>query len=169
MILVTLVGCYTPKNLPNRSNLDTDQYGSIIQVKSENLNTIEGELISVNANQLIVLNLESNKCVPIDIKNINSYKLWYAEPNHYGWTIPLYFLSTFTHGFGLILTAPINLITTISISVAGEHAYRYTHINLTYEELKKFARFPQGVPSTISLSQIKPKPIPKPKYNYDNY
>ena len=122
-------------------------------------------MIAVDATSIVVLNEQLNKCETVDRKNIEKFKLWYAEPNHYGWTIPLTLIATFTHGLWLIFTAPINLIATICISVAGEQAYRYTEKDLSIDELRLFARFPQGVPPNVQLSKIIAKPIPKNKYD----
>jgi hypothetical protein len=52
-------------------------------------------------------------------------------------------------------TAPINLIVTISITVSGETAFQYSDKNITYDILKMFARFPQGIPPNMDLASIK--------------
>jgi hypothetical protein len=39
--------------------------------------------------------------------------------------------------------------------VGGETAYTYSEKNMTFNSLKMFARFPQGIPVGIDLAAIK--------------
>jgi hypothetical protein len=65
------------------------------------------------------------------------------------------FLLPFIHGWYSIFTIPIHLIVTISVTASGENAFKYNNKKMTYEELKMFARFPQGIPPDIDLANVK--------------
>ncbi len=104
----------------------------------------------------------------VPINDVKRFKLRYARPKHYGWTIPIGIilpLIPFTdpdgggrmpfHGFFALLSIPVNLIVTIAVTKAGENAFKYNDKNMTYDKLKMFARFPQGVPTNIDLASIK--------------
>jgi hypothetical protein len=41
------------------------------------------------------------------------------------------------------------------VTTSRENAFKCNQKNMTYEKLKMFARFPQGIPPTISLTNIK--------------
>ena len=41
------------------------------------------------------------------------------------------------------------------MSVGGEMAFTYTEKDMTYEELRMFARFPQGIPPNVDIKDIR--------------
>lgn len=170
IILISLIVncCITPKYLPTPDKLDTNTHGSYIQIICEKNDNINGELISVEKDYLIVLEEEFSKCRLVPINDILKYKLICAKQNKYGWTIPagiavplLPFqdpagggLMPF-QGFYPIFTIPINLIVTIAIASTAKNAYKYKSRDLSYTELRKFARFPQGIPPNVDMTIIK--------------
>lgn len=154
--------CTTPAYLPTYDKIDISQYGSYIQVyQVASSIVITGELIAIDSNSLVVLSEMNNKDtnarkpVIVPLKDVNRFTLLYAQPRHYGWAIPVYSLATISHGFFAIFTLPFNLIVTFSTTVGGEKAFKYSSKNMTYDKLKMFARFPQGIPSEIVLADIK--------------
>ena len=154
LLMFLIYGCITPKYLPSADNITVNTHGSYIKVIRKKASNVKGELIAIDYNELIVLSGDSNKCVTIPVKDIKRFKLRVTEPKHYGWSIPVYTLLTATHGFFAILTAPINLIVTISVTVSGENAFKYSNKDMTYYKLRMFARFPQGVPPNVALNTI---------------
>jgi hypothetical protein len=58
----------------------------------------------------------------------------------------------------LVFTAPINLMVTIVVTMSSEDAFQYNEKNMSYEKLKMFARFPQGIPLNIDVASIKEEP-----------
>lgn len=64
-------------------------------------------------------------------------------------------LLPFIHGAISIFTLPIHLIVTITATATGENAFKYSDKNMTYDKLRMFARFPQGIPPNIKLANIK--------------
>ena len=157
-ILVSVLGgCTVPGYLPEAEQIGENQYGSYITVNGINDSVVKGELIEIDSTRLIVLvNTDSIKrAETLQTKEISRFTLLYAKPKKYGWTIPVYTLATFFHGLFLAFTAPINLIVTITVTSSGMQAFQYSEKEMTYEKLKMFARFPQGLPPGINIENIK--------------
>lgn len=155
LIAIIISSCASPEYLPLPDNIDMNEYGSYITIIHKTANNIEGELIAIDSNQIVVLTNEEKKCVTVPLGEVQRFSLEYAIPKHYGWTIPVFTVATIAHGWFLILTAPINFIVTMSVTAAGEKAFKYTDKKMTYDKLKMFARFPQGIPTNIDLASIK--------------
>jgi hypothetical protein len=78
-------------------------------------------------------------------------------------------VSTLSHGLVLLLSAPVWLITTGTAgaieSSAGTVTYRAARGSLTAEAfagLRKYARFPQGLPEGFTLQPPSPPPLAPP-------
>jgi hypothetical protein len=159
LLAVVIGSCISPRYLPQPEEIDVNQYGSYIVILKKSNVYIKGELIAIDSNRIIVLaeseRDNSTQTKIVTVSDIKCFTLRYAKPKHYGWTIPLLTLATISHGWFLVLTAPVNLITTISVTVAGESAYEYNDRKMTYDKLKMFARFPQGLPANVDVASIR--------------
>lgn len=153
-----ICSCTSPRYLPSSETIDVNAYGSYIRINTNKTGNISGELISIDSTTIVVLKQSLNKCVSVLIKDVHRFSLRYAKPKQYGWTIPVYTLSTIIHGSMLVFTAPINLMVTIGVTMSSEDAFQYNEKNLSYEKLKMFARFPQGIPHNIDVASIKEEP-----------
>ena len=159
LLIVFLSSCSSPRYLPSSDKIDVNEYGSYLKLHHKTapyiVGEIVGELIAIDSNNLILLTEETKTCMTVPVNEVKKFKLWYAKPKHYGWTIPVYTLATISHGWWLIFSAPVNLIVTISVTASGESAFTYSSKDMTYDKLKMFARFPQGIPPDIDLASIK--------------
>jgi hypothetical protein len=155
LLAIIISSCTSPRYLPSSDKIDVNQNGSYIKVIRKTTASIDGELIAIDSNKIIVLSETANKCITVPTNEVKRFTLRYAKPKHYGWTIPVYKLATIGHGIFSIITAPVNLIVTISVTASGENAFKYNDKNMTYDKLKMFARFPQGIPPNIDLASIK--------------
>jgi hypothetical protein len=155
LVLIALVfsACYTPIYLPKSDAIAINQYGSFINVKLINGTKVKGELIVVyNKNLIILKDTIYNKKVTIaPLTLIESYTLVFANPKGFGWTVPVFGLSTISHGLFFLITLPVNLIVTTRM----RKLFSYDNHSLSYEQLKMFARYPQGIPANIDIKQIK--------------
>jgi len=154
MLAIIISSCSSPGYLPSSDKIDVNQNGSYIIIRQKTTADIHGELIAINSNNIVVLSETTNKCMTVSINDVERFALRYAKPKHYGWTIPVGIVLPLIHGFYSILTLPIHLIVTISVTSGGERAFKYSEKNMTYDKLKMFARFPQGIPPNIDLASI---------------
>lgn len=154
-ILLGSCRTYSPDYLPTSDMIDINHFGSYIIVFHKAHDYTRGELIAIDSSHVFVLSEETNTCIKIPIDNVEKFNLKYAETKHYGWTIPVSTLVSLSHGALLLITAPINLIVSISVTSNAEKAFQYSDKEMTFEKLKMFARFPQGIPPKLNLSSIK--------------
>ncbi len=156
LIAVLLSSCGAPWYVPTYKKIDVNEYGSRIKLsRKSNLALIKGELIAIDSNNIIVLTEVPRLCVTIPVNDVLRFKLKYAKlDKHYGWTIPTGLALPFIHGFVSILTIPLHLIVTITVTASGENAFTYNKRKMDFEQLKMFARFPQGIPANVELTNI---------------
>lgn len=163
LVLFAIVfgSCKTPAYLPVSDMIDVNQSGSYIKVIRKTADNIEasvivnGELIAIDSSNIVVLSKKTNYCIIVPMNDVKRFELQYAKGKHYGWTIPVFSLASVAHGLFGIFTVPLNLIVTTWVTISGETAFMYKEKNMTYDQLKMFARFPQGIPSNIDLESIK--------------
>lgn len=154
VISLLLTGCAVTQQAPMPDDIGIYERGSFIKVIMLSASKIDGELIAVSDTTVIVLDSVSQKVVTLPINSIYDFSLYYAKNENYGYLVPYYSLATCTHGFFLIFTLPINLITSIVTATNARAAYRYTKDEISYNDLKMFARYPQGIPPHIPLESI---------------
>lgn len=158
-------GCTTAKYLPQTTGIDANAHGSYIRVllaANRNIGrkadiSVNGELIAIDSTQLFVLTYVNSvkETVPIPIKEIKTFRLTYAQSKKYGWSIPvLTLIAPFINGVYSLFTFPVALIGSITATSSGVSDFQYKNDQISYRELNMFARFPQGIPAGIALSQI---------------
>lgn len=154
LLAIIMSSCSSPGYLPSSDKIDVNQNGSYINIMLKTTKGIYGELIAIDSNNIVVLSETTSKCQSVSINDVKRFKLQYAKPKHYGWTIPVGILLPLIHGWYSAITIPVHLIVTISVTSGGEKAFKYSEKNMTYDNLKMFARFPQGIPPNIDLASI---------------
>ncbi len=172
---ILISGCattYAPSDwLPDRDEIQKEAYGGwmtlFVQpdslIEQDSYLQYDGEFISSDENNVYLLadslyiifkeNINSG-ILEIDDKNSVEYGLW-----TFGGTI-----STISNGYYLIFTAPFWLLVGIPSTVgeSNRDKYEYEEENpdsLYWEDIQKFARFPQGLPENIEIKNLKPKMI----------
>lgn len=158
-ILVSiLVSCQRIGFLPKPNQVGIWPYGGMIVGRDTNQSLVKGELIAIDSGKIYVLvqnaNSPNRTLVSYPTSKFNFQKIQYAnKTDRMGSAIPLSLLASFTGGYFFILTFPINLITTLSVVHSGNLDYQYTNKNKP-DQLQMFARFPQGIPPGVNLSDI---------------
>ena len=155
VLIVFFSSCNTPKYLPDVKAIGLESHGSYIKINHKSSAQIHGELIAVENNNIYVLLNESKRCLKIPVAEIKNFKLRYAQPAHYGWSIPIFSAVSLVHGILATFTLPLNLIITTAVTISGENDFRYNQKSISLKNLKMFARFPQGIPENIDLASIK--------------
>jgi hypothetical protein len=128
--------------------------------------TTEGELIAIATDTVFVLTSlsEPGHLDAVPKRDISDGKLGHYDPDTgilVGWTL-LGIPSTISHGFFLVLTAPMWMLggwgATLghsSTAIEGIAPYEIGQ----WESLKLYARFPQGMPDGIDRSTLMPRSI----------
>jgi len=155
LLIIFFSSCSSPRYLPSSDKIDVSEYGSYIKIIHKTAPNIDGELIAIDSNKIVVLTEETKKCMTVPVSEVKHFSLRYAKSKHYDWTIPLFVVLPFIHGAYSIFTMPIHLIVTISVTASGDNAFKYSDKKMTYDKLRMFARFPQGIPPNIDLASIK--------------
>lgn len=171
-IQIIFSSCRVNKSLPLTKDAGTWPYGSqAIMRYSENNNLkvyndeykLSGEIIAVEKDSLYILTHAPSHFLAIGKEQIArmtvAFSLTSDSPNKFGGWTALLCLSTLAHGFFAGITLPLNAIVGANISTAAAQstfAVFYPD-NINWEELKKFARFPQGIPEGTNPATLSVK------------
>jgi hypothetical protein len=162
LILFIVSGCKSPEYLVKPAEFGHYVYGHYVEIKKKGEEySRKGELIEVNDTELVVLDGSGSKVIRFAKGEISYVHVLVAlttdQPKRlFAWGIPLFFLPI-SHGGFAILTLPLTLVSvSLVLDDAGKGAYRVRYPkDLPWEEIHKFARFPQGIPETIPLESLK--------------
>jgi len=178
--IVFIYGCatsYAPDNwLPNTDQIEREAYGGWLTLycnedsvaTSEKEQIMMGEFIACDSTMVFLLSGEDliiiykenivESILELDDKNTGEYAAWTA----------LGTLSTISHGYYAGISFPLWLIVGISASSGESLRDRYVEelpADTYWEEVQKFARFPQGIPPNLDLNELKPKSNPGIQYD----
>ena len=134
---------------PSLERMQREGFGAFITITTMSAQEVSGELISVERSVIRVLRFGAGAgaltwVASTDVKSAEIYA--YESEGGFGAWALLGALSTITHGYILVLSAPIWII---SGAVAASAETR--HVVMSYPEhgwgeIVKWARFPQGLP-----------------------
>jgi hypothetical protein len=146
------------KSVPKRHGVATEAFGGWIMVSSGNPEVSGGELIGLTEESVYIMTGDGLQVIPraevvsarLIMYNTDAweYSLWTTAGS----------LATLSNGFFLAFTFPMWLVT--GIPVATGEANRHNYIDYPaagWDELNKFARFPQGIPKGIDISSLRPR------------
>ena len=158
-VLLATTACKTanPDRSLNRGDLERDVRvdevpvrGSLVTVKrlDDKDNKLVGELLGVDEEHLW-LRVE-NKELPVprvDVQRVE-LELYPSKAGDTGIWTGLGTASTLSHGYFLVFSAPIWLLTGITSSVSASKANTVVLEPQELDLLRQYARFPQGMPVT---------------------
>lgn len=126
---------------------------------SRDKNYLEGELVSVTEDTVFILSLhgELNAVARADIvqAKIDGYD---SEWGLLGSRVALGTISTLSHGFILIITAPIWILLGTTATTVQSHHPRIQIPPDNWDEAMVYARYPQGIPPALNRRELTPKP-----------
>jgi hypothetical protein len=159
LLALMAASCAAPVSyLPEHEMVGEERWGAFIEVMILDGGSYAGELIAVGEADLIIREEMAglSSCLAVPLARVRRYTVRYANGPDYGGLVPLYTLGTLTHGLWLIFSAPVNFLATTIIAVEASYAYELDSRKdrLSFEELKMFARFPQGLPPGVSPEMI---------------
>jgi hypothetical protein len=156
-LLVSAAGClHNPDPRPRSMGaVQSDTHGGFVVVRLAKQVDHQGELIAVGPEGVWVL--AGGRLIRTPLERVTELEVYAYDVSIAGvasWGL-LGTLSTISHGFLLVLSAPAWLITTIAITAShsGTAYERYTEGG-DWSELAKWARFPQGMPPGLTAAEL---------------
>ena len=141
-----------------------DGHGGWIVVTLRTGPQIAGELIAVDPGDIRVLT--ATGLVSIAKPAVATARLW-AWQTQYGY-IALWgtagTLSTLSHGFVLVLSAPVWILTTAITASVESGSSIVDYPDAGWDKLSLWARFPQGLPAGVTARDLvhQSRPLPSP-------
>lgn len=163
-LLAVLASCYVSPAPPGWSakpeDAHRDAFGSWIRVHATAAAApiAEGELVAIDGDSLHVLTeqrFESFSRDSVCCVELVAYRMDISQLQLWGL---LGTLSTASHGFVLLLTAPIWAIASTAAVAAASNAPRIRSTDATI--LRLYARFPQGLPPGVDRTALVMKARP---------
>ncbi len=154
ILILFLLGirCSVPSYLPTKEQIDISIKGAYVKLNLQQRYVTEGELITVDEKEVIILtNVGIRK---VEKTKIKRFKVIYAAPRKLGWLVALLTLSTAGHGYFMVFTVPLTLIGGPLVA-NRKYTYRFTNNDIDFNEMKKYARFPQGIPAGLKIEAIR--------------
>lgn len=160
--LLLLTGCMSPKHLSRPANFAFHMKGLHLEYKVGKYTTIVGEIIAVNDDSIMLMPLDTaQRMFAVSRNDIAQADIIVAltsdtPEGKSGWAAFINVLSL-SHGYYMVFSAPLNLIITSAIAKnATKSTYRIKYPEaISWEEMRKFARFPQGIPTQVDRSLIR--------------
>ena len=150
LLLAGCVGTGAPRGwLSTAAEAQKESKGAWIKIEyfsGASKSVVRGEFIAVNTETVYVDTLTG--LVAISLSDIKKARLATYDSRHGNlavWTL-LGTLSTASHGVGLLLSAPVWIIGGSIAAAAQSHKPIESFPDSDWNELKKFARFPHGLP-----------------------
>jgi hypothetical protein len=165
VVLISICACAyntAPKGwLSGTGTSQKEAYGSwitVIQENSGSRDSLDGELIAILPDSIIILSGIEVITIPKD--RIISAKItaYYSNAAALGVWGTIGILSTPAQGYFGIITMPLWLISAIASGSSQSFAPQKKFPKQNWNELFKFARFPQGLPAGFDRRLLNPKP-----------
>jgi hypothetical protein len=164
-LLVIVSGCSfhttAPKGwLPTAVEAQREAYGGWIKLDFNmgvQPKTVQGELIAAAPDTVYVLTSDSLVVVPTTSVTAGTLTAYDAQHGALRlWTI-LGTVSTLSHGFVLILSAPVWGIAGLNATASASKAPRVESTDPSL--LRMYARFPQGLPPGLDARSLRQKDV----------
>jgi hypothetical protein len=153
--------CSSPQYLSKPRNFKYHVKGLYIDILTFEKTKISGEIIEVDSNHMIINPLEkASNLITVLKDSIKSAEIIVSitsnDPKMISRWAGLINVASLGHGYWGLLTLPHNLAITIPISInAAKSTYRVKYPEaVDWNQLPKFARFPQGIPESINPEWI---------------
>jgi hypothetical protein len=149
-----------PDFLPNKVEVQEQSFGGWVDLvlRSEQEDrSVAGELIAATADSLWVMSGSTVVVVPVTSVASGQLAGYDSESGQVVGAVALGAISTISNGFFLVFTAPMWLI---GGSIAANSQGKVGLEDLPpmqWAELARFARFPQGIPASLDLRELRPR------------
>jgi hypothetical protein len=147
-----MASCSLPSYVPNAVDAAVSVHGGFIKVTLLNGRKIEGELLSSNNERITVMMEGYDYPTQIKTSGIMRYKLQFAKGLN--GKVTLNMLLPLSHGVFAIVTLPLNALILAVVLTETNKDYKIYSDETTYEELSKYARYPQGLPQVYLKNSL---------------
>jgi len=167
--IIALVGSCIPsrevmgyKELPLHNQVQTSSRGAMVIVEGFSYEKTIGELIAIDAERVYILQGNSASGIPDKPRTLKRIKrseiaqmdlIFARNPEGVQGMSTLAYITLPSHLLYAFLTVPFNILWVKSTVRFDRGAFRLNDI--TAEEAKKFARFPQGLPAGTTFEELK--------------
>jgi len=158
--LFICIGCSQPKYLETYDKIQNSRYGAKIKIYFKNSLSLNGELLAVTDSNLYVLSEKYERgrknvlMQVIDKSSIDRFNIQHSNSKSTGAGIIVLPLIALSHGFVATLTIPVNIVTSSVLHGNSISELQYSNSEIEWKALYKFARFPQGLPPNVNLSDL---------------
>lgn len=161
-VTTACVSSTAPKGfLPTPRQAQHDAFGGWIELRFVDVGvdrTMDGELIAVSNDSVWVLGSTSARSIPTTAVTEGRLTGYASGAGGVGAATVLGVLSTISNGWFLVFTTPMWVIGG-SIAASRESRAPVREVGqLRWSALRPFARFPQGFPVGVQLSELRSKP-----------
>lgn len=162
--LVALAACISNPQPGERTaeRAANDGHGGTVVVKTLDGDEIDGELIAIGPGPYLYVQVaETLGAIPVmRIAQADLYE-YQSDGGFFAWGL-LGTLSTASHGFFLVLSAPVWIA---SSSIAAAVESRAPHLEYpgdAIDDFRPWARFPQGLPADVNGAKLIHDDRPRP-------
>jgi len=161
-ILAQIISCAAsdaPSDmLPDPANHHSLTYGgwiTVYRIGEQAGAKIDGELIAVDSTNLYLLT-QFAEFITVPLMDIEEARLtaYDIKAGQLGAWVAVGLLSTLTHGLALIGSAPAWILLGALPVVGQSFVPRHRYPEESWESIRQFARFPQGLPPGMKLKMI---------------
>lgn len=147
------------RSVPKRLDISTDAFGGWIFLNNYDSEAeIQGEFITIGTDSLYIM--VDGQVLAHDLDDIDKARVVLFNTNNSAYAIWTFlgFISTISNGYFLVFTGPMWLITGAAVNSGEAKRINYfDYPSYDWEELIKYARFPQGFPEGINLMDLRPR------------
>jgi hypothetical protein len=162
-LVAALAGCMTnpdPRS-PSIQTMERNGFGGYVVLQTPD-GYVQGELISVEPGVVRVRALSTHTLSAVPIGRITKAQVYTYEANGYfGAWGAVGALTTLSHGYFLVFTAPIWLISGGIATAVETHHVKLEWPGDSWREIAAWARFPQGMPPGLDPRALE-APLPPP-------
>lgn len=168
VLAITTTACasvHAPKgSVPKREQLLYDAFGGhmTLQVQQSSAMIVveSGELIAVAPDTIYLMTGGKVKAYDKSIILSGRIVVFNTAANSYASWTALLSIGTISNGVYALGTFPLTLITGIATTSAESKRKNYFDYPVeTWEFIRRYARFPQGLPHGIPISALTPRPV----------
>ncbi len=162
VLLTTCATTTAPRGwLSIASESQTTAYGGWVSVQvvdGRERSSLDGELVGVAADSIYILNA-IDRFTAIAKTDISAAKItvYNSKSNDLTAWVILGTLSTASHGLVLILSAPVWVLTGSVAAISQSHVAQLRVPPKAWDEVRQYARFPQGIPPGLNRQSLQPK------------